>query len=143
MTEFWVLVADESKARLFSTDKIRTELIESQTFSNPDAHLFEHELVAEGMGRSYDSHGKHRHAMEPKTSERDSILLRFVKNIVHRLEKGATSEEYRHLILVAPPDMLGVIRQELGENTRKRVHHAIAKELAQAKPEEILKHLST
>ena len=141
MIEYWVLVADESKARLFSTDKIRTELKECQTFTNPDAHLFERELVTEGMGRSYDSHGQHRHAMEPSTSARDSALLRFVKNIVEHLEKGATNGEYRHLVLIAPPDMLGLIRRELGQNTRKRIHHAIAKELIKASPEEIIKHL--
>lgn len=142
MADFWVLVADESGARLFATDKIKTELNEFETLTNPDARLHEQELVAGDKGRSFDSHGDNRHAMEPQTSAREQAAIRFAKTIADRLERGATDHAYNRLILVVPPDMLGLLRQELDHNASERVHHTVGKDLVHATPTEILKHLS-
>lgn len=142
MADFWVVVADEGNARLFATDKIRTELNEFETLTNPDARLQERELVAGGMGRSFDSHGDNRHAMEPQTSAREQAAIRFARTIADKLEHGAESHAYERLILVAPPDMLGLLRGELDQNALKRIHHTVGKDLVHANPGDILKHLS-
>ena len=142
MADFWVVVADEGNARLFATDKIRTELNEFETLTNPDARLQERELVAEGKGRSFDSRGDNRHAMEPPTSARDQAAIRFAKTIADKLEHGAENHAYERLILVAPPDMLGLLRRELDQNVLKCVHQTVGKDLVHARPGDILKHLT-
>lgn len=143
MTDYWVVVADESSARLFATDKIRAELEEFETLTNPEARLHEQDLVAGRRGRSFDSRGENRHAIEPQTSARDQAARRFAKTITDKLEQGAGSHTYNRLILVAPPEMLGLLRQTLGGNARKLLHHTVGKDLVHAKPAEILKHLLT
>lgn len=142
MAEFWVVVADESSARLFETNKIRAELNEFETLTNPEARLHEAELVATKRGRAFGSPGGgNRHTVEPPTSEREQAAIRFCKHIAERLEQGADSRAYNRLILLAPPDLLGRLRRELGQNAQARLDRSIGKDVVRAKPDEILKHL--
>jgi len=142
MAEFWVLVVDESCARFFETDKIKAELNEFETLTNPAARLQEQDLVTGKKGRSFDSRGENRHAMEPPTTAREQAAIRFAKTIAGHLKQGAGSSAYNRLILVAPPGMLGYLRQELDRKTRERVYHTISKNLVHSEPGELLKHLS-
>lgn len=142
MADYWVLVADESAARLFATDKIRAELSEFEALTNPDARRHESDLVAEGKGRSFDSRGSNRHAMEPQTSARKQAAINFAKTIARQLEQGADNHDYRRLILIAPPEMLGLLRDALGHSAAALLYLTLDKDLVRAKPAEILRHLS-
>lgn len=145
MTDYWVLVADQSRARLFYSDKIRTELNELETMINPDARVQESELVESERGRYVGEAGSnHRgsHAFEPATSLHKQYAQRFADELATRLEKGATERAYQRLIIVAAPEMLGLLRESLGNNSRKCLHNSVDKDLVRAKPAEILKHLS-
>lgn len=142
MSDFWVLVADEGSARLFFSDKIRVELKEMETLTNPDARLHERALVAGNKGRSYDSHNNQRHAIEPQTSAREQSAMSFAKRLARKLEQGAESHSYDRLILIAAPHTLGLLRQQLGQNARQCLHQTINKDLVRLKPEDILRHLA-
>jgi len=142
MTDYWVLVADENHARLFSTGKIRSELNEIEILSNPDARAHERDLVSEDRGRGFDRRGNGRHAMEPQTSARRQAAIRFAKTIAERLERGAEQHDYDRLIIVAPPEMLGLLRRELDQNARGLLHREISKDLVRATPKEVLEHLA-
>jgi protein required for attachment to host cells len=142
MSKFWVLVADESAARLFSSDKIRVELNEIEVLTNPEARIHERELGTERQGRGFESANPSRHAMEPSSSIREERARQFAREIVRKLEQGANQQAYERLILAAPPDFLGLLRQQLKSGLKERLAQSIDKNLLKETPKAILKHLN-
>jgi protein required for attachment to host cells len=142
MSKFWVLVADESAARLFASDKIRVELNEFEILTNPEARLHERDLGTERQGRGFESANPSRHAMEPSSSIREERARKFVREIARKLEQGANQRDYERLIIVAPPDFLGLLRQQINAGVQERLAQSIGKNLVKATPKSILGYLA-
>lgn len=142
MSKYWVLVADESAARLFASDKIRVELNEIEVLVNPEARIHERELGTERKGRGFESANPSRHAMEPSTSIREERARDFAREIARKLEQGANQQSYERLILIAAPDFLGLLRQQFRAGVQDRVARSIDKNLVKETPQVILGHLN-
>lgn len=142
MSDFWVVVADESNARLFSSDKIRVELNEIEALINPNARLYKRELDAAPPGRSFDSGGPGRHAIEPRNNTREERARRFARDVADQLEAGLRNGRYQRLIMIAPPDFLGLLRRQLPDDVLSRVELDLTKDLVREKSEVILKHIA-
>ena len=80
---------------------------------NPDASQSEQSLVSDRPGRSFDSFGAGRHAMEPREAAQATELKRFAKQVAGYLDKAVSSGEVSRLVLVCDPGFLGALRQEL------------------------------
>jgi protein required for attachment to host cells len=95
-----------------------------------DATLSEREIVSDKPGRSFDRMGKGRHAMEPGTRARDEEKRRFARRIGDRLGKAVARGEADHLVLLAGPKFLGLLREELGREARDAVVFEASKNLS-------------
>ena len=76
-------------------------------------------------GRVHESTGQHRSSVEapdPHQKTED----RFIVGIAADLEKQAASREFEHIVFIAPPVALGVMRKAFGHELKRR----IAKEIA-------------
>ncbi|MES9844878.1 MAG: host attachment protein, partial [Candidatus Sedimenticola sp. 6PFRAG5] len=51
MSAAWIVVADTSRARIFSADKPASSLVEIQTLAHPESRLHEGDLVSDKAGR--------------------------------------------------------------------------------------------
>jgi len=111
----WVLVADESRAIVYTRDTSKAPLLELFTMENPEARKKPGERHTDTGGRSFDSHGKGRHTMtkEKSASERQASI-RFAKEISSRINKAVHSGSCRRFAVIAAPRFLGFIRQSLG-----------------------------
>lgn len=134
-----VVVAEQSRARLFIRDRVRKVFRELEDLANPEARLHEQDLVSDRPGRSFDSKGDNRHAMEMKTGPAKQVAIRFAKDICKRLE--AMRSDYEKLILVAPPQFLGLLRDNLPDTLKKEVVREIDKDLVRKDTREIEKYL--
>lgn len=138
----WILTADRRRARIFAAEKPHSqELTEVQSFFQPDSAFQDRELVEPKPGRTFDRGGEGRHAMEPRTSERQKSAARFVKDVVGRLEKAHHNGQFSKLILVASPEVLGEIRSNLSNSLRHDVTYELGKELTMLRPDELRQHL--
>jgi protein required for attachment to host cells len=88
-------------------------------------------------GRSFESVGGARHAMEPRVDLHDEAGERFAKYLVRHLTDAAAAGRFERLVLVASPGFLGALRQYLPENLRAKVVGEIDKDLT-ASPAERL-----
>ncbi len=70
MTQTWLIVADGARARFFER-KSASELSEFDVMVSPEGRTDEGSLASDRPGRSFDSRGDGRHAMEPGHSARD------------------------------------------------------------------------
>jgi protein required for attachment to host cells len=118
----WVLVADAHQARIFAvadaglppklvhTIRATPEgLASDQRGDLPD--------VAELPKRASSHHGALRSTGKPA----DEAEHRFARELVHKLERGLAENAFRHLVLVTPPKLLGILREALTRGLADRL----------------------
>ena len=130
----WVVVADASRAEIYMRQKRHSPLEVVQNLAEPRARAKEQDLTADGPGRTFDSGGQGRHALEPGHGAKEHLQTTFAHRIAGLLESGRKAGRYKHLIIVAAPALLGELRATLGEATRTLVAAEYAKDLAGHSP---------
>lgn len=141
MDRIWVLVADSARARLFEASGAKAPLQEQTDLVMPSARLQEQDLVSDRPGRSFDSGGEGRHAMEPTTPRKEVESDRFAARIAALLEAERVAGTYTRLILVAPPAFLGQLRGALTDPVRALVTSELNQDLVRFDVDAIREHL--
>lgn len=123
-----VVVADGEKA-LFLRNKgdaahIDLAVDEVMTQENPPTR----EQGADQPGRSSGSVGGHRGAME-QTDFQTLGEERFAAEVAQRLFKAANDNLFDKLVLVAGPNLLGVLRREMHKEVTSRLVGEVPKTL--------------
>lgn len=135
MTRIWVLAANSGNATLFAADSPTAPLTELMTFDNPEARAKQMELTSDRPGRSFDSHGEGRHAMEVEVGPKEQEQIRFAKLIVDRLEQGRVENDFQRLVVVAAPAFLGQLRANFGAPLSSLVSLEVDKDYTSLRPE--------
>ena len=141
MSKSWVLVANQSEARIYALDGPRGPLVEVERLEHEAGHAHEGELTTDRPGRAFQSVGDVRHAMEPPVDPKEQEAMKFAKEVSQRLESGRQEGSFDRLVLVAAPHFLGLLRKSLSDATTKLVTEEIAKNLLQFNAQEIREHL--
>jgi protein required for attachment to host cells len=135
----WALVADAQHARYFErqapSGPWQERVQEAEAIHNRPSH----ERGTERPGRTHESVGGGRHAIEPRTDPHRAAKQAFAGHLAERLE--ASSASYDHLLIAAPPAFLGDLRAELGDAARAKLRGTLDKDLTRLPPAEIAAHL--
>ena len=140
MSELWVLVADQSKARFFTLSESHSTLLDAGELEHPQARELEQALTSDRPGRSFDSAGQGRHAMGSAVEPGEQERLRFAKQVADHVKAAHNKGQYDRLLLVAGPPMLGLLRDNLKSLPNLQISE-IEKNLGQYDALEIRKHL--
>jgi protein required for attachment to host cells len=141
MSELWVVVAESSRARIFTADAPAGQMQEIETLAHPEGRLHDRELSSDLPGVTFDSGGRGRHVKEQQVGPKAQSAVRFAEQVAARIESGRTGGEFKRLVLVAAPEFLGLLREKLSAPARERVESELAKNLAQMSADEIRAHL--
>ncbi|MBK1724177.1 host attachment protein [Thiocystis violacea] len=143
MTEakLWLLVADQGRARLFSAMTARGALEEVHDVVAPQGRMRDQDLTTDRPGRTFDSGGSGRHAMEPSTDPTEVEAIDFAKALADTLNRGRIEGRYRHLGIVAPPAFLGHLRKQMTTETSRELVLEIDKDLTRLDAAAIRDHL--
>lgn len=125
----WVVAADNERARFFSVKPGKRKLIEIDDLVHPEARIHERDLISDKPGRSCDSVGGGRHSMEQKTDIKKHDAQVFADLIAKKLEQARNNHDFQHLVLIAPPTFLGLLRNQLSDQCTKLVKQSFDKEL--------------
>lgn len=79
----------------------------------------------------------------PDQTFRQSDEATFAKHLTNRLNQGALTNGYAHLVLVADPQTLGQMRPQLHKETLARLHGELAKTLTNSPVEDIERALNS
>ena len=120
-----VLVADAARAQFFTLESESKRLVERNTLINSAGRLREQDLTSGGQGRSFDSQGAGRHAMEPSSGAKESAMQSFAEEVAKQLPQQLAEFGARHLILVAAPKFLGAIRKVLPGEAKNALYYEI------------------
>ena len=142
MKKKWIVVAESSRARIFSVESRTAPLKEIDDMVNEASRLHTDELVSDVPGRTFDSHGQGgRHAMEPRVEPKKLETIHFAHDLSERLENARRVGDYNDLVLISSPGFLGMLKQNLGNVTQKHISKTINKNLIHKSEAEIRDYL--
>jgi protein required for attachment to host cells len=135
----WVLVGDGRKALLLRNDGdpglLDLRRVEVREDNNPPSR----EQGSDGPGRSSVNIGPRSaidstdwHALEEE---------RFAADVAQRLNRAAEESQFEHIVIVAPPKVLGELRQEFSKKLQGKILAEIDKDLTHHTFPEIAKVL--
>jgi len=140
MNKTWVVVADTSRARIFSAKTPASKLQETETLTHPASRLHPGDLVSDRQGRDRNAvNGSHNMGQETETKEEEAV--RFATEVCNRLEQGRIKSQFDKLYIVAAPSFLGQIRKQQTPALKKVIAGEVAKNMALMGAVEIKKQL--
>lgn len=134
----WVLVADAHQARILEVDDAGLPAKLHHTIgsrSDGKAHDERGDLteVADNPKRAVVQQG----ALHPTGAFKDQAEHHFAKEVVRMLERGLAENAFQHLVLVAPPKLLGILRENLTRGLAARLRASEHKDYAQVPDHEV------
>ncbi|MCO5130263.1 MAG: host attachment family protein [Xanthobacteraceae bacterium] len=132
----WVLACDGRKALLLENvgDAVSPELRIKEAYEHGDEPT--RELGAAPPGRTYQSVGSHRSAVE-QTDLHKEAERGFLRGLAESLNRAAVDGDAKALIVVAPPRALGTIREAYSPALRDVIVGEIAKDVVNRPTKEI------
>lgn len=140
MNAAWVIVADASRARVFSAEKPASELVEIQTLTHPNARLHDGDLISDKPGKARSS-GLRCHDMGDTDALKQEEALRFASRVCEALECGRTNGHFNKLHIIAAPNFLGLLRKQQTNPLQRLIASETAKNLTSHNIAEIRKNL--
>lgn len=141
MSTTWILIADGAKARVLEQERHSRRFkpaFEREYFGSSAQSK---EIASDRPGRSFDSAGEGRHAMEPSTDPQRHAEFAFARDVAHRLEDAVNRHRFDRLVVVAAPRMLGDLRGFLPHTVRERIVAEVDKDLTNVPLQDLAGHL--
>jgi protein required for attachment to host cells len=121
MKLFWILVADSSRARIFTADTPSSPLEEIEDIVHTEGRLFDREITSDLPGRMRHPGGAGGHAYDPSSDPKKHEASNFAHSIAQLLEEALSANKYDRLVIIAEPSFLGMLRNNLSEQVKKIV----------------------
>lgn len=141
MVKFFVLVADQSHARLYQGTSLQGPLTEIEDFSNKVAHLHEQDLVSDAPGRSSSPGNAYSHPLGRENEAREHHLLLFANTIIAELDHMLYNKHDARLYVLAPPKFLGVLRKQFSPVVNQSLVATLDKEITDYSTADILAYV--
>lgn len=135
--KIWVLVADSARARLLGAAQRAAPLQDMEDLVYPQGRMHPKDVTSDLPGRAFDRQGQGRHAYEPPTDPKEKAALEFARIIAHELEKARQEGRLERLHLIAAPEFLGLLRQQLHEPTKAIIASEAPRDLVMATVDQI------
>ena len=123
----WVVVADARRARIFDVEDAGLPPVLRSTVPAPPPE-----------GRPHPPQHGWTHGSDPHPEHEER---RFVQVLVQALEHGMAENRFRNLVLVAPPKLLGLLRESLPRGLSERLRASTAKDWAHLADAELGQHV--
>ena len=142
MPTTWIMAADSSRARIFEIADPERRLREIGEFNHPEGRANNRELISDADGRFSAKHvgpGGDSSGQRVTPVEHETEL--FSKTLARYLDKARNEHRYEKLYLIAPPEFLGLMRENLSKEVRKLTAEEINKDLSWFDARDIERHI--
>lgn len=137
----WVVVCDGAKALVLQNfgNRVNWNLKTREIYEQDDPKT--HEIGTDKPGRTFNSIGNGRSAME-QPDWHDQQEQRFLAKLAARLDRAVLGGETPSLIVVAPPRAIGVLRRAFTTHVRQAIRAEVEKDFVKMPVDEIERHLA-
>lgn len=140
MKSTWILVADSTRARIFTTESSSSPLEEIEDFSHTEGRLHDREITSDLPGK-IKSVGGGGHAFEQPTDPKKHEAENFAHRVAQFLVDAHNENRFEQLLIVAAPSFLGLLRNHLPEQIKQLVRFELDKEITMLSAADIRQHL--
>jgi len=141
MTSTWILVANNTHARIFTAKTPSSSLEEIESFAHTESRLHDREITTDLPGKIRGEGGTGGHAFEQPTDPKEHEASNFAHFIVHYLENAHNQNKFSQLLIIAEPSFLGMLRNQLPEKIKKLIAFELNKNITMHSAEDIRAHL--
>ena len=132
----WILVADATYARIFeiSEESQHWELV--QEFQHLESREQGRDLIGNRPNKAQhlmEMAGKKDNPVEFKLQE----AMKFAQELTTHLDKQVSTNSFDQLVVVAPPKMLGALREKMSNQLKRLVVTEVDKDYSHMKPAEM------
>jgi protein required for attachment to host cells len=106
-------------------------LSEVEDLTHVESRAKDQDIVSDKPGRGFDGMVEGRHGLEKQADAKHHEAVVFAKRLAERVEQARARGEFEALILIAAPEFLGILRQQLSSHTTRLVAKTIDKNLVQ------------
>lgn len=139
----WILIADAGRARVLQNLGPGKGLTPVDGLASESALPGStNEIVADRQGRSFESADGSRHPLEPRTDPREQMKRGYLEMLADQLDEKLKAEAFDRLIVVAPPQALGILRSAFTDRVKKAVSGELAKDLTKTPEHDLGAHLA-
>jgi protein required for attachment to host cells len=142
MDTTWIIVMDGAQARILETkgrDPALRVVWEGDALTRG---LSGRGLVSDRPGRTFDRHGKGRHAMEAPTDPQRHAKFVFARELATKLRTAFRKHRFNRLVLAAPPQTMGDLRASLARDVANSIEAEILKDLVHVPVKDLPSHLA-
>lgn len=136
-----IVVADSTRARIFTADSAHSPLVEIETMAHPEGRLHDRDITSDLPGKDTGGNVSGGHAYQERTDPKKHELVVFAKRVADHLNAARSANKLSNLLLVAEPAFLGELRMHLSTETSEKVVFELDKNLTHQTPEDIREHL--
>jgi protein required for attachment to host cells len=144
-----IVVASQSEADFYELDQRDMPPQFVQRLEDADAHLHDRDLKSDRPGRVYDhapaSGGRRgavaHHSTGGERNPRKVEAKRFARRVADALDEERRQERYDRLVIMAPPEFLGLLREEMPGAVHAMLTAEIGKDLVHEPPEALNEYL--
>jgi len=136
----WIVVADAARARFIEQAGRNEPLAVLEERHHDASRLLSGEIASDGRGRTFDSGGQGRHAMEPPTDPHRHEKAKFAREVAEVLNQAAKAQRFDRLIIACPAHMLGDLRHDLDKAAAGKVVVEVPKDLTRLPLHELPGH---
>lgn len=147
MKSFWILVADSSRARIFTADTPSSPLEELEDIAHTEGRLHDREITSDLSGRMRYSGGTgsrdnvEGHNYSPSSDPKKHEISNFAHFIAQHLEEARSENKFEQLVVIAEPKFLGMLRNNFSEQVKKMVCLELDKSITTHSAADIRAHL--
>jgi protein required for attachment to host cells len=135
-----ILVADNSRARIFTAETPASPLKEIEDLVHTESRLHDREITSDLPGK-IKGEGSVGHAFEQRTDPKKHETENFAHQIVHYLEEAHNANKFDQLLIIAEPSFLGLLRNQLPNQIKELVCFELGKNITTHNVDDIRKHL--
>jgi protein required for attachment to host cells len=137
----WMGVCEGARACVFRLETAPRAWVFVKAFEHPASRAHVSELVTDRPGRSQTRlRGTYGSGLE-RTLPHRTELRRFAHELATYLNDGARVRAFDRLVLVAPPKLLGMLREELSPTAQACVTRELAHDYTKLDARELDEHL--
>lgn len=137
----WIVVANSSCARIFTAETPTSPLNETETLTHPQGRQHAQNLSSDLPGRQADKSSLSKHGLSDRTELKKQETIHFAKQITQHLDGARKRQAYKQLIIIADPDFLGLLREQMSVATAKLIVLEMDKNLTKEKADKIRQYL--
>ena len=141
MKSTMIVVADSTRARIFTTDSASSPLNEIEVMAHPEGRLHDRDITSDLPGKGVGGQGSGGHAYQEETDPKKHELVEFAKRLATYLDDARNANKLSNLLVVAAPSFLGELRAHLSSATNEKIVFELDKNLTHHSVEEIRQHL--